>query len=217
MRRIIDTNSSIEVGLSRTSRVLIAFEGGEKLYLPKRIVSRYRLRRIKDIDDDMYKEILTSLYKYELSYCLRWLGNSERSEAEIRKRLKQRQVPQNVINEVVDKLFENNYLSDERAAEAMIRSLIRKGYGPSYIRKKMYEKGLKAEETLFENVDFHEICRQAFDKYMARRNESNTMKKRQLALNFLTRRGFSYDMIREVLRSAQGTSAQGTSGEEALK
>ncbi|MCK5398658.1 RecX family transcriptional regulator [bacterium] len=201
MRRIINTNSSIEVGLSRTTRVLIAFESGEKLYLPKRIVSRYRLRRIKDIDDDMYKEILTSLYKYELSYCLRWLGNSERSEAELRKRLKQRQVPQDVINEVIDKLSENNYLCDERAAEAMIRSLTRKGYGPSYIRKKMYEKGLKAEEVLFEKVDFHEVCRQAFDKYMARRKESNPMKKRQLALNHLTRRGFRYDMIREVIGS----------------
>lgn len=198
-KEIVSTESRIQVGMSRTERIKVEFSDGSYIALPKRIFYRFRLKRVKTIDEGLWTEIMESLYKFELAYSMRWLGGAERSVSQIRQRLGDRKVPGHIIDRVVEYLLEMNYLSDERASEALIRSLVKKGYGPYKIKKKFCERGLQWEPALLAEIDFISLCRDEYEKYIIRHREKEPMKRKQLALNHLTRRGFSYEIIREAM------------------
>jgi regulatory protein len=129
---------------------------------------------------------------------LRFLVRREHSRAELVRKLAPHAESQAALNAVVDLLQSKKQLSDERFAEERARSLSRK-YGAAMIRQDLKERGV-AEEI---------VARVSADGDLERARAILSRKYRQPATareelakraRFLQSRGFSYEVIRSVLK-----------------
>lgn len=136
------------------------------------------------------------------SVALRYLSYTDRSEFEIRDRLSQKELSENIIQEAVDWLTGLGYLNDERFALAWSRSRVSaKKFGEYRLRKELSAKGLATatiDQTLqivyseFNEWDLAQACAQK--KLSLLRGIDPKSKSRRLA-QFLQRKGFASETV----------------------
>ena len=127
------------------------------------------------------------------------LARREHSRLERYRKLKQRQFEPDVINSELNKLLDEGLQSDERFAEAFLRSRIDKGKGPNIILSELSQRGI--DELLVSNViasitdeEWNDLAYEAMNKKL--RNEAELDYDKQLKLmKFLSNRGFTRSQI----------------------
>ena len=127
------------------------------------------------------------------------LARREHSRLELYQKLKQKKFEPNIINTELDKLSDEGLQSDERFAEAFLRSRIDKGKGPNIILSELLQKGV--DELLVSNVlesisegQWCEVAYETMNKKLG--NESELDYDKQLKLmKFLNNRGFTRSQI----------------------
>ena len=130
------------------------------------------------------------------------IGYSDKTERDLRLKLeKSNKYSHEIIDEVIDFLKKYNYLDDERYAKNYVK--IYKGKkSRREIEAKLYKKGLSSKdiENALEIIDY-EAERDAMYYYISKKHklledmESDERRKLYMSLG---RRGFSYDLLREV-------------------
>lgn len=127
------------------------------------------------------------------------LARREHSRLELYQKLKQRQFEPNVINAELDKLFEEGLQSDERFAEAFLRSRIDKGKGPNIILSELLQRGVDEllASTVLDSISAEQWCEMAYETMNKKLgNESELDYDKQLKLmKFLNYRGFTRSQI----------------------
>jgi regulatory protein len=127
------------------------------------------------------------------------LARREHSRLELYQKLKQKKFEPNIINTELDKLSNEGLQSDERFAEAFLRSRIDKGKGPNIILSELLQRGV--DELLVSNVlesisegQWCEVAYETMNKKLG--NESELDYDKQLKLmKFLNNRGFTRSQI----------------------
>ena len=127
------------------------------------------------------------------------LARREHSRLELYQKLKQRQFEPDVINSELNKLLDEGLQSDERFAEAFLRSRIDKGKGPNIILSELSQRGI--DELIASNVisnitdeEWNDLAYEAMNKKL--RNEAELDYDKQLKLmKFLNYRGFTRSQI----------------------
>ena len=127
------------------------------------------------------------------------LARREHSRLELYQKLKQKKFEPNTINVELDKLSNEGLQSDERFAEAFLRSRIDKGKGPNIILSELLQRGV--DEILVSNVlesisegQWCEVAYETMNKKLG--NESELDYDKQLKLmKFLNNRGFTRSQI----------------------
>ncbi len=127
------------------------------------------------------------------------LARREHSRLELYQKLKQKKFEPNTINVELDKLSNEGLQSDERFAEAFLRSRIDKGKGPNIILSELLQRGV--DELLVSNVlesisegQWCEVAYETMNKKLG--NESELDYDKQLKLmKFLNNRGFTRSQI----------------------
>ena len=133
---------------------------------------------------------------------LRLLVRREHSRAELVRKLLPHAESEAALNAVVDLLQSKKQLSDERFAEERARSLSRK-YGSARIRHDLQSRGVsdeiadKASAGLNDLEKAREILQRKYRVPATNRDEHAKRAR------FLQSRGFSYDVIRAVLKVEQ--------------
>lgn len=87
---------------------------------------------------------------------LRQLTASSKSRSQLRKKLMEKEVPENIAEELLDRFEEIQLVDDESFAEAWVRSRARsKGLARSAIRRELRDKGIEGDmaETALEQLD----------------------------------------------------------------
>jgi regulatory protein len=132
------------------------------------------------------------------SRALRYLVRREHSRAELVRKLAPHAESEAALNAVVDLLLSKKQLSDERFAEERARSLSRK-YGAAKIRQDLKERGVADEiaESVSAEGDLDRARAILSRKY---RVPATTREEHAKRARFLQGRGFSYDVIRSVLK-----------------
>lgn len=134
-----------------------------------------------------------------------WLARREHSRAEVIAKLVRKGCTDEVAARVASDLITEDYLSDERLAEAVARSRRRRGYGPMRIRKELEQKGV-ADETIGLWSDGASDIWQAEAERVRRRKFGERMpqnfEERAKQARFLQQRGFTYDQIQRALNSS---------------
>ena len=128
-----------------------------------------------------------------------FLARREHSRLELYQKLKQRQFEPDVINSELSKLLDEGLQSDERFAEAFLRSRIDKGKGPNIILSELSQRGV--DELLASNVigsisegQWCEVAYETMNKKLG--NEAELDYDKQLKLmKFLSNRGFTRSQI----------------------
>lgn len=103
---------------------------------------------------------------------------------------------ENDVDEIICELINNNYLSDDRYMEMMVRSKYESNYGSIRIKMFLKEKGIYGDKLIEEldNYDFYEKAKEIRNNRFHNLDISD-FKQLQKSKNYLLRRGFTYDEV----------------------
>lgn len=129
-----------------------------------------------------------------------------RSEKEITERLKQRNLPEQAIKETIVFLKEKKFIDDLVFAKTWVSSRLRRPFGLRKIKQELAQKGLakeiiqdalaQAKEHYNESQVVSQLAQQRFSKLKS----IEPLKAKARVYGYLMRRGFSPDVIMEVIR-----------------
>lgn len=132
---------------------------------------------------------------------LRVLALREHSRLELAKKLAGLTEDSSLIEQVLDKLVQSDYLNDQRYAEMLVRSSVSKGYGPLKLTHLLRAKGVESElaKTV---LDEAELDWQALAAYQRQKKFGDTLPtdwpERARQSRFLAGRGFYLETINAV-------------------
>lgn len=146
---------------------------------------------------------------------LDYIAYKARTEAEVRRKLARKGFPEHVAEEAVARMRELGYLDDADYARAYAKGRIGgRGHGPQRIRADLRKRGVApktidaALDDLVERDDLRESALEHGRKRWQRlRREDDPCKRRKKLADFLARRGFDFDLIREVTEVLEAEDA----------
>ncbi len=186
----------------RRSKVFL--EEGGVFVLYKGELERYGIKESSLLSEEQYKEIVDQiLTKRARERTLYLLKYGDKTESEIRKKLREGFYPETVIDRTLEFLREYRFVADEDYGRRYIRT-----YGKSRSKQRLCfelrQKGLDREliGTLLEEeaVEEEGQIRRFLQKKGYKKEEASPRDKAKLAAA-LSRRGYSYDAIAEGLES----------------
>lgn len=130
----------------------------------------------------------------------------QRSKAELRFRLARKEFDSAVVEQVIDEFCTKGYLNDEKFAREFAEDqLTRKSIGPLRLRSELTKK--QVPKTIIENVlsdiynkyDPYKLAEQAADKKLAKEKTGDYETVYRRVSNYLARRGFSWEIISDIL------------------
>lgn len=154
----------------------------------------------KDLKQIYYKEKISKARMY----ALKLLSYRERSEWEIKKRMKRKGYQKEIIEDTLDYLKEQGLINDERFARIWIEDRIKGGYGRRRIYYELSEKRVDKEivdeliKKLCPRVNEISTAFHLIEKNKRFLKEEKNSRIRKISA-FLERRGFSFDIINEVI------------------
>jgi len=136
---------------------------------------------------------------------LNWLARRDYSRHELAGRLHRRFGDQAPVEPLLDWLEEQNFLNEQRFAEAFVRSRIDRGQGALRIRHELQQRGLPEsliDQTLAEaECDWFELARQVHQRRFDC-GPGRDQKEKARQLRFLQQRGFSAEQSWKALEAA---------------
>ncbi len=129
-----------------------------------------------------------------------------RSEKELRDRLMRDQIPGNIIDTVITDLKRLGMLDDREFALMFARSrMITRPEGAFLLKRELYEKGINdafidfaVEQVFAEKSEFDWALEVAL-KRKRQVGNPNDIKTRKKVSDFLQRRGFRWEIVREIM------------------
>ena len=145
-------------------------------------------------------------------HALKTLTRRDHSEAELRRKLAEKDIPAPVIDATIVRLKESGYLDDRRFAWHWAESAIRNGRGYGYrLRFKLSRRGvadaLAAEVTAQLSSEYDEpgtINSLVAKKFPDFSPSSADERQKSRITGYLQRRGFSLSAILNILRGVEG-------------
>ncbi|MCW5853256.1 MAG: RecX family transcriptional regulator [Anaerolineae bacterium] len=134
---------------------------------------------------------------------LNYLSFRPRSEREIRQYLRGKEVAQDVIEHIVERLRKVGLINDEAFAEAWVRSRqATKPRGARALRQELRQKGIDTTlvESAVADVDEPSQALEVGRVRAARLADLPAEEFRKKLGDFLLRRGFEYGVVRDVVR-----------------
>lgn len=183
------------------------FVGG----VDEEVVHRLGLRSGQPVDDATLEHVLLQEERRRVrEAAYRYLGRRAHSEQELRTKLSRRGFPVALIDEVLAQLRDRGYVDDLEFARAYVRNqMATNPMGPTALRAALLKKGVDREiadrvvqETLAE-TDELELATQIARSRASRYAHLAPQKARERLGALLARRGFSYEVITEILQAAR--------------
>ena len=190
----------------------LTFEDGSSLRVPEAMYWDFRVRAGDPVDREHYeKQLSAHYYEYALDRAGRALAARDMTEAQVEKKLLTAGYPEETVARVMEMLTRYDFVSDERYAERYVSGRSAR-YGRGRIMRELRVKGVPEEtarealESLPEEDERETALRQA-QKLCARRDLSDPDERRKAAAA-LARRGFSWDIVSDVLRELSQTDPE---------
>lgn len=122
------------------------------------------------------------------SYALKLLAKKDYFESEIRRKLSQKGFSEEEIEETVIYLKKQHLINDDKLLERVKEKAIEKGKSSTYIKRKLFSKGVSIE------ISYEEELKSAMNLL---KNKYKREKRFYDIVKFLKNRGFSYSVIQE--------------------
>jgi regulatory protein len=142
---------------------------------------------------------------------LDYISYKARTEHEVRQKLQRKGFAEPVADEAVARMRELGYLDDADYARAYARGRLNgRGHGPHRIRSDLFRRGVARPiidavlDDLTEPDDLRETAlRHGRKRWRRLQREEDPYKRRKKLSDFLMRRGFDFDLIREVTEALE--------------
>ena len=136
----------------------------------------------------------------------RILARRDHGYRELAGKLRHKGFSRQAVDKALARCRELGYLDDDRTAKVLADDLVRRGYGPLRIQQALGRKGLddevigKALDRFQRGDDFFLAARRMLEKKRRRlERETDAWKRRQMAYRYLAGRGFTMDLIDQVV------------------
>jgi len=202
------TITSLEPQVHNDNRISVFLDGEFAFGIHEDLVVKHNLRVGRTLSPDEQRDIeADDQYVRAKQKALDYLAHKPRTEQEVRQRLRQRDVPSFVIDDVIARLHELDYLDDEAYAHDYARNRFSsKKYGPIRIRRELTKRGVDrhlaetAVEELFAEKDATAAAWTHAKKRWPRvAGEDDPRRRKQKMYRYLRRRGFTSDTIYPIL------------------
>jgi regulatory protein len=171
---------------------------GEYAFSLARIVAAW-LRVGQELDEEKIKRLQAEdAHERAVQQALLFLSYRSRSESEIRQNLRKHEIPEDVIDETLQRLRQDGLANDDQFAQAWVEN--RSAFRPRSRRMmamELRQKGLTddAVSSALEDVDDEALAYEAAQKRAPRLKDLEWIDFRKKLSEFLARRGFSYSVI----------------------
>ncbi|MEA2020253.1 MAG: RecX family transcriptional regulator [Patescibacteria group bacterium] len=201
----------------RSGRYNIYVDGDFVFGISEEVVLAYNLERGKDISlDELEALVCEDSVEKLVEKALHFLSYRPRSEQEIRnnlwKNIKKSNTdfkadPKWLVNKVIKKLEGLDLIDDEEFCDWWVNQRVRfKPRGKLLLRKELFEKGIKPEvmDKVLANYSCQDEvawAQKLYEKKEARYRDLDPNERKEKIAALLSRRGFSWDVISQVLDS----------------
>lgn len=157
----------------------------------------------EELEEDKIRKLQADDAKeHAIQQALLFLSYRARSESEIRTNLRKHEIPEDVIEQTIERLRQDGLANDGQFAKAWIEN--RSTFRPRSRRMlamELRQKGLDDETAsiALENIDDEALAYEAASKKIKRFRELDWKEYRKKLAEFLARRGFSYSVISPVV------------------
>ena len=149
------------------------------------------------------------MYNLVLSHLRNWCAYQERCQTDVREKLKnfQDKISFEEMNQIMSSLISDNYLNEERFANAYAGGKFRiKKWGKAKIRmmlrhKKISDFSINKAINAIDDSEYLNTLREILEKKLTElKSEKNKIKKHYKVLRFAQSKGFETDLILDVLK-----------------
>lgn len=197
------------ISYSKSKEVFeVVFEDETKLLLNYNIFEKYKVSVDMDFSENEIQEMkYFSDIERAKSRAINYISGKLKTKYEVRLKLKEKDFTEDIIDEVIDILEKEEYLNDRLYCEVFIEDKKQlNGYGKNKIKSLLIQKGIS--KSVFEDFldefeyeeEFDNALKMGIKKLNLLSNEDDVFKKKQKLINYLAYRGFSFDVINDVLR-----------------
>lgn len=150
-----------------------------------------------------------------MNSCLWHLNQSPKTRQELKEKLKLKEIPDDIIEETLDRMEELKYLNDEMYTEIFVRNKQDfRSLGKGAIRQELRRKGVEAEiiETALEEVDEddeRERARNLVLKKMRSTTRLDRKKRSDRLVGMLMRKGYGGNIVFSVVKECLDEEEQG--------
>jgi len=177
--------------------------------MPQEVAGEHNLVIGQQLSDEKKSEVERQISEESaLMSATNLLSFRDRSEKEMRDRLKEKEYGETVIDETIKRLHEYNYLDDQAFARQMVEQQLAKGRGRRAAQHALRQSGVDAEliEVAIAEAFQGESESDAALLWLNRKPVPETSADRQKVLRSLASRGFSFDVAQEALRRHEASS-----------
>jgi len=174
------------------------------------ILIEYRLHKGMELSKDLIEKLKENDNFYKsYSLAINYLSYRMRTKKEMYDYLLEKEVDENYIPDIMDKLVEESLLNDEQFAELFVNTRIStSSKGPQLVKRELIEKGVStriAEETIKKYT--YEIQYEKAMKWVEKRlkttKKDSLQKQYQKMQATLMQKGFTYDVISDVMEEVK--------------
>lgn len=201
--------STFKKKYQKTIVAVVELDTGEKLYLEPETVVLFDLHAQDELDEQTFLELKKTddLHKCR-AYALNLISIRPRSTSELKDRLKRKEFSSQSVEQCLSELSEKGYLNDADFAHRYVRTRLKqKALGESMMRMELRKKGLsndlieKSIQSVYGDETALTMALDVARKKMANYKKLEPQKVRQKLFFFLSQRGFSQNVIREVFKT----------------
>lgn len=193
--------SKIEVQKNHNDRVnvFVDDEYYASMYIDTAV--KYGVAKDKEFEEESFKNYLTeSEQNIAFSKAFKYLNTALKTKKQMRDYLKKKGYDDSVVNNVITKLQEYNYIDDKGYAESYVNAYKNK-YGKSMLVCKLLSKGV-AKNIIEEVLEDFESEDNVIDKLLAKKINNKQLSDELVAkcIRFLSSRGFNYEEISSAIK-----------------
>ncbi len=141
-----------------------------------------------------------------LNYAERLLAIKDRSSREIEQRLKDKSYNKDCIAEVVEYLKQKGFMDDKRLVMEWLKaSSTWRPKGILAIKSELYKRGINADlinaalKDADTGYDEYKVAKAIVEKRSKALKGINDLKRKKSLYSYLARRGFSFDVINDIM------------------
>ncbi|PLX32893.1 MAG: RecX family transcriptional regulator, partial [Ignavibacteria bacterium] len=193
-------------------RVSVYLDGEFAFGLNDECVFKFGLHKGMELDAERQREI--ELYDQRVQakrIAERYVGARMRSVQEVRKRLREKEISDDVIEETVETFLRVRLLDDTAFAEAWVRDRLRlRPRAASLLRRELRGKGVKQEiindvlSRMIPEEDEEAIARKLAEQYVRSHPSLERLVLKRRLSGYLQRKGFAVSIVIRVVDGVMG-------------
>ncbi|MCH7679578.1 RecX family transcriptional regulator [candidate division KSB1 bacterium] len=204
---MVDRSGKITKIEAQKQRASVYLDGEFAFGLDSSVLLQFDLKKGDILTKTRIKDILQKEEKKRVKEnAFRYLAARAHSEKELQTKLRQKGYAEELIETVLWELREAKFIDDVKFAFAFARNRIaKKPMGARLLRQELWQKGLKPEiidKALTEAYSAkrqEEIARELVESRKDRYQDLDENKQKKRLNDFLLRRGFDWEIVKEVI------------------